>query len=403
MADWLWATMFVFGLGLAIGLAIGAGLGYFLLHRHDRRRERQQEEKLAHERREQEEERTRERQEQQRKLEDSFDLLARRALDRNAEQQRERLDSTLRPMHETLQETRKQLKEIENKRHEHYGGLEGRLLMAVESQRELRKETQILSDALAKPDMRGHWGEVKLERVLECAGMRQYCRDFDKQVQIKGGGRPDVVVQMPGDRNLVIDAKLSLVAYQNALREQDPSLKQKHLETHADQMRQKVLELEKKKYWAQIENTLNFVVMFVPADHLLDAALEQRPLLMEEAFKKKILLATPSSLMGILQAVEHCWQQQKLAENTKEIRDLGDNLIGYANNFLKHMKTFHDSLNKCVDACEAATGSWRHRIHPTLKKFHELGVSSRVSEPPAKLETRVEKKFPDLPTRDDAA
>ena len=399
MVDWLWATMFVFGLGLAIGLVIGAGLGYLLLHRHDKQREFQQEEKLARERAEQQQnlEQLRE------TMRDSFARLALEALDRNAAQQGERLDSTLRPVRETLQQTREKLDEIENKRYEHYGSLEGRLLMAVESQRELRKETKILSDALASPGTRGHWGEVKLERVLECAGMKQYCRDFDKQVSIKGGGRPDVVVQMPGDRNLVIDAKLSLVAYQDALREQDPDLKKKHLVTHADQMRQKVLELEKKKYWAQIENTLNFVVMFVPADHLLDAALEQKPLLMEEAFKKKILLATPSSLMGILQAVEHCWQQQKLAENTKEIRDLGENLIGYANNFLKHMKTFHDSLNKCVAACEAATGSWRHRIHPTLKKFHELGVNSKVSEPPAKLETRVEKRFPDLPTRDDAA
>lgn len=401
MVDWLWATMIVFGVGLALGLVLGAGLSYALLHHRDKRRDRQQEEKLAHARQEQEEERTRKHQEQQQKLEQIFTLLANKALDRNTEQQRERLDDTLRPMHKTLQQTNEKLNEIENKRYEHYGSLEKLLVRATQGQDKLRQETQELSNSLAKPDVRGHWGEFKLERLLEVAGMKQYC-DFDKQVQIEGG-RPDVVVRMPGNRNLVIDAKLPLIAYQNAVREQDPDLRKKHLEAHADQMRQKVLELEKKKYWAHIENTLNFVVMFVPADHLLDAALEQKPQLMEDAFKKKILLTTPSSLMAILQAVEHCWKQQQLTENVEEIHNLGKKLLDHAANFLKYMETFRISLNKCVTAYDKATGSWKRGVHPTLKDFQKRGISGEVLEPPAKLETHAQKTFPAPAARDDAA
>ena len=376
MADWLWAVMFV------CGLALGAVLGYTLLRQRDEQRERRQEETMR----------------------DSFDRLAQKALnevlDRNAAQQDERLDGTLRPMRDTLKQTREKLNEIENKRHEHYGSLEAKLEKAGQDQEKLRQETNKLSGALLKPDVRGHWGEIKLDRLLELAGMEQG-RDFDKQVQTEGG-RPDVVVRMPGNRNLVIDAKSPLVAYQDALREQDPKLRQKHLETYADQMRQMVLDLEKKKYWTQIENTLDFIVMFVPADHLLDAALEQKPQLMEDAFKKKILLTTPSSLMAVLRIVEHCWKQQKLTENAEEIRDLGNKLVEHAASFLKHMETFRSNLNKCVTAYDTATGSWRRGVHPTLKKFQELGISGEALEPPAKLETHAEKTFPAPPARDDA-
>ena len=390
MADWLWAVMFV------CGLALGAVLGYTLLRQRDEQRERRQEE-----------ERERERREQQRNLEqlretmrDSFARLAQEALDRNARQQTERLDGTLRPMRETLRETREKLDEIERERHKHYGSLTQQLEAAVQAEHRLREETQNLSRALASPNVRGAYGEITLRRLIELAGMVPHC-DFVEQEKTERR-RPDVVVRMPGGRVLPIDAKAPLEAYLEAHREPEPQRQRELLKAFAAQMRQMVLDLAKKEYWEEFDNALDFVVMFVPGDQFLNAALEQLPKLMDEALERKVLLTTPSSLMGILRAVAYGWNQQQLAENAEQIRKLGRDLHDRVATFLNHLARVGKSLGGGVDAYNKAVGSWQSRIQPALSRFRELGAEGKDAAPPEEL-SALPRSVPAPPARDDAA
>lgn len=390
MADWLWAVMFV------CSLALGAVLGHALLRQRDEQRERRQEE-----------ERARERQEQQQHLEqlretmrDSFARLAQEALDRNAAQQSERLDSTLRPVRETLRQTREKLDEIEKERHAHYGSLKQQLEAAVQAENQLRRETQNLSRALASPNVRGAYGEITLRRLIELAGMVPHC-DFVEQEKTERR-RPDVVVRMPGDRVLPIDAKAPLEAYLEAHREQDPQRQRERLKAFAAQMRLMVLDLARKEYWAEFDNALDFVVMFVPGDQFLNAALEQLPELMDEALGRRVLLATPSSLMAILRAVAYGWNQQQLAENAEQIRGLGRDLHDRVATFLSHLGKIGRNLGGGVDAYNKAVGSWQSRVQPVLTKFRELGAEGRDSDPPEEL-SALPRSAPAPDARDDAA
>ena len=349
MTTWIWALMFV------CGLSVGIIVGLWVSQRRDQQHLGQLNQTLK----------------------DSFSALSVEALERNAERQRDSLENTLKPLQETLERARKQIDEIEKERHTHYGRLTQQLQDAVTSQEQLRRETQTLSQALARPQVRGSYGEVTLRRIIELAGMTAHV-DFVEQVQQDSGRRPDVVVRLPENRVLPIDAKAPLQKYSDAYRESDPERQKALLREFAGSVRAMVTDLSRKEYWAGFanENSLDFVVMFVPGDQFLNAALEQDPELMDYALQKKVLLTTPSSLMAILRAVAYGWNQQKVAENAERIRKLGYELCERVAVFSEHMAALGKSLGGSVGRFNQMVGSWESRVLPTAGKFRELGVDS---------------------------
>lgn len=349
MTTWIWILMFV------SGLSIGIIVGLWVSQRRDQQHLEQFNQTLR----------------------ESFSLLSVEALERNTEQQRGALENTLKPLQETLERAREQIKEIERDRHTHYGRLSQQLQDAVTSQEKLRQETQTLSQALARPEVRGSYGEVTLRRVIELAGMTAHV-DFVEQEQQAGGGRPDVVVHLPEDRVLPIDAKAPLQKYSDAYRESDPERQKILLGEFAAAVRGMVTGLSRREYWSGFagRNTLDFVVMFVPGDQFLNAALEQDPELMDYALRQKVLLATPSSLMAILRAVAYGWNQQKVAENAEKIRRLGYDLCERVAVFSEHMAGLGKSLGGSVGRFNRMVGSWESRVLPTTRKFRELGLDA---------------------------
>ena len=316
-------------------------------------------------------------------LHDSFSRLAQEALDRNAEQQRGTLQSSLQPVQDTLKQTRETLAEIEKKRDVTYALLAQQLQDSVIAQNRLREEIQSLAQALSRPEVRGTYGEITLRRLIELAGMVRHC-DFVEQPRV-GGQRPDVVVRMPENRVLPIDAKAPLQLYLDAYQEQDSQRKAEKLKAFATKMHQMVTDLSRKEYWSQFDNALDFVVMFVPGDQFLNAALEQRPELMEYALKNKVLLTTPSSLMAILRAVAYGWSQQQVAQNADQIRHLGEELYDRVSTFLEHMNKLGSNLRRSTDAFNQAVGSWQSRVQPSLSRFRELGIDRAEAEAPEEL------------------
>ena len=349
MNAWVWALMF------ACGLSVGIIIGLWVSQRRDQQHLGRLNQTLR----------------------ESFSALSVEALERNAERQRDSLETTLKPLREALENAREQIKDIEKDRQTAYGRLSQQLQDAVTSQERLRRETQTLAQALARPQVRGSYGEITLRRIIELAGMTAHV-DFVEQARQESGRRPDVVVRLPENRVLPIDAKAPLQKYSDAYRESDPESQKVLLREFAGSMRAMVTQLSRKEYWAEFksENALDFVVMFVPGDQFLNAALEQDPELMDDALRRKVLLATPSSLMAILRAVAYGWNQQKVAENAQKIRRLGYELCERVATFSEHMAALGKSLGGSVGRFNQMVGSWESRVLPTSEKFRELGVDA---------------------------
>ena len=377
MTTWILALMF------ASGLAIGVIVGLWVSQRRDQQHLGQLNQTLR----------------------ESFALLSTEALERNAERQRDSLETTLKPLRETLERARKQIDDIEKDRHTAYGRLSQQLQDAVTAQEHLRRETQSLSQALARPEVRGSYGEVTLRRVIELAGMTAHV-DFVEQEAQASGRRPDVVVRLPENRVLPIDAKAPLQKYSDAYRESDPERQKALLRDFAGSMRAMVTDLSRKEYYAGFasENSLDFVVMFVPGDQFLNAALEQDPELMDDALQRKVLLATPSSLMAILRAVAYGWNQQKVAENAEKIRKLGYELCERVAVFSEHMAALGKSLGGSVGRFNRMVGSWESRVLPTSDKFRELGVDAHKKNSDVEELTQVPRHVAaDRDSSDDAS
>ena len=375
MSTWILALMF------ASGLAIGIIVGLWVSQRRDQQHLGQLNQTLR----------------------ESFALLSTEALERNAEQQRNSLETTLKPLQETLERARKQIDDIEKDRHTAYGRLSQQLQDAVTAQEHLRRETQNLSQALARPQVRGSYGEITLRRIIELAGMTAHV-DFVEQARQESGRRPDVVVRLPENRVLPIDAKAPLQKYSDAYRESDPERQKALLREFAGSMRAMVTDLSRKEYWAGFasENSLDFVVMFVPGDQFLNAALEQDPELMDYALQKKVLLATPSSLMAILRAVAYGWNQQKVAENAEKIRDLGYQLCKRVATFSEHMAAHRKSLDTSISHFNKMVGSWESSVLPSTRKFRELGVDEHKKNADVEELTQIPRHVA-APKDDDAA
>ena len=298
------------------------------------------------------------------------------------EQRKQAIDQMLKPFHETLDKYNLSLQQIEKARGESYGSLTTQVKALSQDQQQLRQQTANLVTALRRPEVRGRWGEIQLRRVAELAGMSAYC-DFEEQVSVTaadGRLRPDMVVRLPNDRCIIIDAKTPLDAYLSALECPDEAQRQQYLSQHVSQIESKIRDLSGKEYSAQFA-TPDFVVLFIPGESFLYAAAERRPELWESALAKGVVIATPSTLIALLKIVALGWHEQQLAENAQRISELGCELHERLVTALKHFATVGSSLEKAVDAHNKFLGSLETRVLSSARKFEELGAASKTPLP----------------------
>ena len=289
------------------------------------------------------------------------------------------VESLVKPIREALDASQKQIAELEKSRSEAYGGIKNQLEAMQLSQKSLTQETQNLVKALRRPEVRGRWGEITLRRLVELAGMVEHC-DFVEQVHTENDGqiiRPDMIVSMPDDRELVVDVKTPLDAYLAAAEAEDDAQRDLGLKRHAKNVRAHVRMLSTKAYWGQFEKSPEFVILFIPGDQFLSAALNEEPDLIEYALSHQIILATPTSFVALLKAVAYGWRQLALADNAKEIRVLAEDLYGRLGTFVTHMAKVGRQLDSSVENYNKAVGSLERSVLPGARKFVELGVSPK--------------------------
>lgn len=298
----------------------------------------------------------------------------------NLEQKEKAVENLVRPIRETLEKTERQMREMEKERQSAYGSLSKHLESMAETQRILQSETRNLVQALRRPEVRGQWGEMTLKRLAELAGMVEHC-DFYEQQQVRGEEgqalRPDMVVRMPDNREIVVDAKTPLDAYLSAIEAANDEERQAAMVRHARKVRERVRELAAKSYWQQFKNTPDFVVLFIPGEQFLSAALEVDRQLLEDAMAEKVILATPTSFVALLRAVAYGWRQQALAENAEKIRVVGEELYGRLGTFADYLSKLGRSLDSSVNHFNKAVGSFDARILPSARKFTEMGIHSK--------------------------
>lgn len=295
------------------------------------------------------------------------------------EQREKSVENMVKPIREALEKTEKQIHNIEKERKEAYGTLTQHLESMAQTQQQLHGETRNLAQALRRPEVRGQWGEMTLKRLAELAGMVEYC-DFYEQEHTQtdtGSMRPDMIVRMPDGREIVVDVKTPLDAYLNAVEASDDATRNQELERHTRNVRGRVKELAAKAYWSQFKNAPDFVVLFIPGDQFLSAALEKDRSLLEDALQQKVILATPTSFVALLRAVAYGWRQEMLAENADKIRDLGVELYTRMATFTEHLAKVGKSLNSSMENYNKAVGSLERQIMPSAKKFDELGIQAR--------------------------
>ena len=290
------------------------------------------------------------------------------------EERRAAVDALVKPLAEALKRTHQEVQRVA----EGNAGLGARLKDILAASGELRAETGRLSQALRKPNVRGRYGEVQLERVVELAGMRRWC-DFSVQEHVRDEDgkllKPDMVVRLPSGRILAIDAKTSVDAYLDALDEDDEARREGLLDRYAAHVADQVQRLGRKEYWAQFDS-LEMVVMFVPGDQLVDTALERRPDLVEVAAEKNVVLASPSTLIGLLRAVHVGWREKELGDHANELFRLGGQLHERASIALEHASRVGDAIDAARRKYNEFVGSVDNRLVPTLRKFEERGAHS---------------------------
>lgn len=317
---------------------------------------------------------------------DNFLLLAEENLGKQHEKAKRELserekavEAMVKPITDALKSSQKQISELEKSRSEAYGSIKNQLEAMQLSQKSLTQETHNLVKALRRPEVRGRWGEITLRRLVELAGMVEHC-DFMEQVHKEGNGqviRPDMVVRMPEQRVLVVDVKTPLDAYLSAAEAQDDNERQVCLKRHARNVRTHIRLLSSKAYWNQFDESPEFVILFIPGDQFLSAALSEEPDLIEYALSKQIILATPTSFVALLKAVAYGWRQLALADNAQEIRVLAEDLYGRLATFVSHMNKVGRQLASSVDHYNKAVGSLERSVLPGARKFVELGVRSK--------------------------
>lgn len=293
------------------------------------------------------------------------------------DKRRAAVDELVKPIAETLKRTDEKLGLMQSQWASDRGTLSQQLKMVGESGEMLRMETGKLVRALSKPEVRGRYGEIQLRRVAELAGMKEYCDFAEQSSQRNDDGkllRPDMVVRLPNERVIAVDAKTNTYAYVEAVNAQTPDEQEQHMERFARHVSEQIAALSKKQYWAQFEGSPEFVVMFVPGDQFLDAAMARRPDLIDQAAAANVLIASPSTLIGLLRAVAVGWRERRLDQQAAELFALGKELHDRAAAAFAHVSKLGGALNTAVDRYNDFVGSYERRLEPTLRKFEEAGA-----------------------------
>ncbi|HET7535257.1 MAG TPA: DNA recombination protein RmuC, partial [Candidatus Didemnitutus sp.] len=269
-----------------------------------------------------------------------------------------------------------------------YGQLSEQLKSLTTTQGQLQSEAAKLSTALSSTRTAGTWGEVQLRRVIELSGMTSYC-DFIVQTAATSGDRPDVIVRLPGNQQIVVDAKAPNEAYREAATTPDESIRTAKLAEHAAKVRSHIDALGGKDYWAQFQPSPEFVVLFLPGDQFLAAALQADPSLFDRAIARKVVLATPATLIALLKVVSYGWRQEDVSRNAQVIADLGRALYDRIANFADNLDKVGRSLETASKAYNSAVGSFEQTLLPGARKFSELGAKgAKELAEPAAVETQ---------------
>ena len=312
---------------------------------------------------------------------DKFKALSAEAISDNSDKflkdANEKIGTLVKPLSE-------ELKRIETERAKSQGSLTQQITTLAQNNKALEQEARNLSTALKRPEVRGAWGEIQLRRVVELAGMTNYC-DFEEQVSVPAlnGGldRPDMVVRMPNNRTIVIDAKTPMNAYLTATESETGEERERALVKHSGQVKERARNLSQKKYWQAFDRSPDFVVMFLPGEFLLQPALEREPDLMDWAMQNKVVIATPNTLMALLKTVEMGWREVRLARDAEEVGKLGRQIHERLQTWAEHMVKMGNSLNQTVRHFNSGVGSLESRVLTSARRFKELGVSSNQEIP----------------------
>jgi DNA recombination protein RmuC len=297
------------------------------------------------------------------------------------EKRQHAVEQLVAPLKDQLGRVDAQLLALDQERRESRGRLEGQIKTLTETGERLRNETGALVTALRKPNTRGQWGQMQLRTVVELAGMVRHC-DFIEQSSFRGEStlRPDLIVRMPGAKHVVVDAKAPLQGVLDAYEARDQTERDAHLQAHAKLLRKHVKSLAEKAYWEQLESAPDFVVLFLPGEHLYGAALDADPALFEDAMSQRVLIATPTTLLAILRAVAYGWQQERVAESAQAISELGRELHGRLAKLAKLLAKLGSRLDSTVRAYNETVGSYEARVLPAARRFSDHGAVSEGRE-----------------------
>jgi DNA recombination protein RmuC len=300
------------------------------------------------------------------------------------DQRRQAVEQLVAPLKEQLGRVDSQLLRLDQERRESRGRLESQLKTLAETSDRLRTETGALVTALRKPNARGQWGQRQLRNVVELAGMVRYC-DFAEQSSVGGDEttlRPDLIVNLPGGKHVVVDAKAPLQGLLDAYQARDEEERRRHLHDHGRLLRRHMKSLADKAYWAGLDSAPDVVVMFLPGEHLYGAALEADPALIEDAMARRVLIATPTTLLAMLHAIAYGWQQERVAESAQAVSELGRELHGRLVKLSTLLSTLGTRLNSTVRAYNDAVGSYEARVLPAARRFEDHGSVAAGRELP---------------------
>jgi DNA recombination protein RmuC len=308
------------------------------------------------------------------------------------------------PLEKAVNELRAEVNKIESARQEAYGSLRTEVQLLTTTSKELRQETGSLVSSLKQPQVKGKWGELTLRRAVELAGMSPHCDFVEQQsVDIEDGRlRPDLIVHLPGGTQIVIDAKVPLHAAFAVTNARSDVEYLAAMAQHASLVRDHIRSLSAKEYWKQFEPTPEFVVLFVPGESFFSAALEQDRTLIEAAIEKRVVLASPTTLIALLRAIAYGWKQQLVAENAERIKDLGKELYDRVLKFAEHLSDVAKGLERANKAYNNAVSSFDSRLVPSARKFQEMGVGTTSVPDLDPLETLPRPKL-SVPGTDETA
>lgn len=333
-------------------------------------------------------------------LKETFQALSTEVLDKTNRSFLDLAKDDLSKKHDILTEMMSKLEkgigQIENERKLEHGALREQLYSLLEIEKQLRKETSNLIKALKSPNTRGRWGELQLKRVVELAGMLSHCDFYEQTQEIVGDVRlrPDLIVRLPGDRQVIIDAKVSLEAYLEAIEIIDGPAKELKFKEHAKQIRSHITSLGKKSYWEHFQPTPEFVILFIPSETIFSAALEYDPGLIEMGVNEGVIIATPTTLIALLRAVSYGWKQESLSRHAEQVRELGHELYKRLADMGQHWSRMGKSLTGAVESYNKATGTLESRVFVTARKFKDLGAAAETLDlPESELIDRIPREI----------